>query len=61
MLLKIIIFWIACFCIALGWNIQQDEEIKFLDIVSYLILGPLLILMSIGAILRLYYEHLNKE
>lgn len=61
MVLKLIIFWIICFCITLGWNLQRDEEIKFLDIVSYLIFGPFLLLASIGAILRCIYEHLNKE
>ena len=62
MVLKLIIFWIICFCIDLGWNLQQNrKEIKFSDIVINLIFGPLLLLASIGAILRLYYEHLNKE
>ena len=62
MILKLIILWIICFCIALGWNIQQThEEIKFSDIIINLIFGPFLTLASIGAILRLYYEHLNKE
>lgn len=39
MVLKLIIFWIICFCITLGWNLQQSKEIKFSDIVVDLILG----------------------
>lgn len=61
MILKLIIFWIICFCITLGWNLQQNKEIKFSDIIVGLIFGPILTLASIGAILRLYYERLNKE
>lgn len=61
-MIKLIIFWIICFCIDLGWNIQQNyKEIKFSDIIINLIFGPLLTLMSIGAILRCIYERLNKE
>jgi hypothetical protein len=61
MILKIIIFWVICFCIDLGWNFQQNhKEIKFFDIVINLIFGPLLLLMSIGAILRCIYEYLVK-
>lgn len=61
MLLKIIIFWIACFCITLGWNFQQNKEIKFSDIIIGLIFGPILTLASIGVILRCICEHLNKK
>lgn len=61
MILKIIIFWIICFCIDLGWNIQQNrKEIKFSDIIINLIFGPFLTLASIGAILRCIYEYLIK-
>lgn len=61
MVLKLIIFWIICFCIDLGWNLQQNrKEIKFSDIVINLIFGPLLLLASIGAILRCIYEYLIK-
>jgi hypothetical protein len=61
-MIKLIIFWVICFCIDLGWNLQQNrKEIKFFDIVINLIFGPLLLLASIGAILRSIYERLNKE
>ena len=61
MILKITIFWIICFCIDLGWNLQQNrKEIKFSNIVINLIFGPFLLLTSIGAILRCIYEYLIK-
>jgi predicted permease len=61
MILKIIIFWVICFCITLGWNLQKNKEIKFSNIIVYLIFGPILTLAIIGVILRCIYEHLNKE
>ena len=61
MLLKLIIFWVICFCITLGWNFQQSKKIKFSDIIVDLIFGPILTLVSIGVILRCIYEYLNKK
>lgn len=61
MVLKLIIFWVICFCITLGWNLQQNKEIKFSDIIVGLIFGPILTLASIGVILRCFYEYLNKK
>lgn len=57
----LIIFWVICFCITLGWNFQQNKEIKFFDIIIGLIFGPILTLASIGVVLRSIHEHLNKE
>lgn len=61
MVLKLIIFWVICFCITLGWNFQQNKEIKFSDIIVNLIFGPILILASIGVVLRCIYEYFNKN